>query len=62
MPKLDIPMFDGNTPRWWIRRCERAFEWHGVPEQQGVALVAAYLNDTGDDWYQGWAKVKEECH
>ena len=62
MPKLDIPMFDGNAPRWWIRRCERAFEWYGVPKQQRVTLVATYLNDAGDYWYQGWSKVKEECH
>jgi len=21
MPKLEIPLFDGKNPRWWIRRC-----------------------------------------
>jgi len=41
--KLDIPMFDGVSPRWWVKRCERMFQWYGIPDQQRLALAAAYL-------------------
>ena len=53
MPKMEIPLFDGHNPRWWVRRCERMFSLYNVAEQQNVTLAAAYLNDTGDVWYQG---------
>ena len=32
VPKLDIPLFDGENPRWWIRRCERMFTLYQVQE------------------------------
>lgn len=24
-------------------------------------MATTYLNDVGDDWYQGWAKMRGEC-
>jgi len=32
-----------------------------VAEQQNVTIAAAYLNDVGDAWYQGWMGVKDKC-
>lgn len=52
-PKLEIPMFDGTNPRWWVCRCERMFNFYRVLEQQRVTLVVAYLNDPGDTWFSG---------
>jgi len=52
-PRLEIPLFDGSKPRWWIRRCERFFQLYHIPEVQRVAMAAAYLDDTADSWYQG---------
>ena len=54
MPKLEIPLFDGSNPKWWVRRCKWMFGWHNVPKERRVALVVACLNDAGDAWYQGW--------
>ena len=25
MPKMEIPLFNGHNPRWWVRRCEGMF-------------------------------------
>lgn len=32
-----------------------------MAEQQKVTIVAAYLNDVGDAWYQKWMGVKDKC-
>lgn len=58
-PKLEIPLFDGENPRWWVRQCERMFTLYQVPEQHMITLASAYLNDMGDAWLQGWIRVKE---
>ena len=59
--KMEIPLFDSQNPRWSVRRCERMFSIYNVAEQQKVTLVAAYLNDVRDAWFQGWRRVKESC-
>ena len=61
MPKMEIPLFDGHNPRWWARCCARVFSLHNVAEAQKVTFVAAYLNDEGDTWFQGWSGVREDC-
>ena len=61
MPKMEIPLFNGHNPRWWVKRYERMFSHIVVAEQQKVTLVAAYLNNTGDALFQGWSGVKENC-
>ena len=53
VPKLELPIFEGTKPRWWLRRCEKLFEIHQVPENQRVALAVAYLHDEGEVWFQG---------
>ena len=58
MPHLEIPLFDGSKPRWWICRCERFFQLYNVPEVQRITMVAVYLNDAADSWYQGWIKAR----
>jgi len=47
-------MFEGMNPRWWVRRCERFFQFYKVPKEQKVNLVATYLNDAVDSWFQRW--------
>ena len=44
MPSLEIQIFVGDKPRWWIRRCKSFFHYYHVAENQKVNLVAAYLN------------------
>ena len=53
VPKLELPMFNRQKPRWWIKRCEKMFMIHQVAENQRVALALAYLNDSRDIWFQG---------
>lgn len=53
MPWVDIPTFDGVNPRWWLRKCERMFDWYNIPEEQRVSLISAYFIEVVDAWYQG---------
>ena len=39
--RLEIPLFDGENLRWWIRRRERMFSLYQVQEQQEVTLASA---------------------
>ena len=47
MPKLEIPIFEGEKPQWWIRRSERFFYHYRVAKENKVNM-AAYLNDVVD--------------
>jgi len=51
MPRLEIPVFEGDNPRWWVRKCERMFDWYDIPEVRRVPLAAAYFDDVVDAWY-----------
>jgi len=51
VPKLELPVFEGQKPQWWLRHCEKLFGIHQVVDHQRVALASAYLNDVGDMWF-----------
>ena len=59
MPQMEIPVFERNNPKWWVRKCERMFDWYSILEGRRVALVAAYFDDMVDAWYQGWTRVRD---
>ena len=61
MLKLEIPLFDNQNPRWWVRRCERMFSVYNVPKQQKVTLATTYLNNVGYAQFQRWSRGKEGC-
>jgi len=58
MPRLEIPLFEGSKLSWWIRRCERFFQFYGVIENQRINIATAYLNDTADAWFQEWYRSR----
>ena len=51
MPKLEISMFDGKNPRWWVKRCKKFFPFYNIEESQKVNLASTYLNDAADAWF-----------
>ncbi|XP_052203128.1 uncharacterized protein LOC127808594 [Diospyros lotus] len=60
MPRMEIPVFEGIHPRWWLRKCERLFEWYNVPRMQRVGLAVAYFNEVVDAWFQGCLSLRRE--
>ena len=61
MPKVEIPQFDVQNSRWWVRRYDRVFSLYNVADTQKMMIAAAHLNDVGDAWYHGWIRVKGDC-
>ena len=60
MPLMEIPTFEGVHPCWWLRKCERLFEWYNVPRMQRVSLATAYFNEGVDAWFQGCLRIRRE--
>lgn len=58
MLRMEIPVFEGDNPRWWVRKCKRMFEWYGILEGRWVSLAVAYFDDVVNTWYQGWTNVR----
>jgi len=57
---MEIPIFEAVNPRWWVRKCERVFEWNNVPMRQRVTLATTYFNEVVDAWFQGCVSVQNE--
>ena len=57
----EIAVVEGINLRWWLRKCERLFNWYKIPEGQRVALATSYFNNTGDAWFQRWSRVRGYC-
>lgn len=46
---MEIPIFERVNPRWWIKKCERVFEWNNIPMRQRV--FATYFNKAVYTWF-----------
>ena len=51
-PRMDIPTFEWDQPRWWIKWCEGVFYQYRVTERAKVNMAATYLDDVADAWFQ----------
>ena len=69
LPRWELPSFAGLAPKVWIRKCECYFTQYRVGNEQRMELVALYLNDVAEVWYQSmvlsggipnWIEFKEE--
>jgi len=60
MPQMEILAFERANPRWWLRKCERLFNWPNMPRGQSVSLAIAYFNEIMDIWFQGCLSVRED--
>lgn len=52
-PRIDLLMFLGEHPREWLRKCEKFFLAHQIPEIQKIEVVETYLEGKVDIWFQG---------
>ncbi|VVB01531.1 unnamed protein product [Arabis nemorensis] len=48
----DLPKFDGNHLREWIRRCEQFFDRHHTPPEQKTHVVSPYMVGKALQWHQ----------
>ena len=52
-PKLELPLFYGENPQEWLRKCNKYFLNYQVPENQKVDIVEMFLEGKADRWFQG---------
>ena len=51
-PKLELPLFYGENPQEWLRKCNKYFLNYQVPENQKVDVVEMFLEGKADRWFQ----------
>nr|XP_027108798.1 uncharacterized protein LOC113728610 [Coffea arabica] len=59
-PKIDLPLFSGENPREWIRKCNKYCVNYQIPEEQKVEVIEMYLEGKADRWFQGVKVEKPE--
>ena len=54
LPRIELPVFGGDNPRGWIRKCRKYFKMHNeLPVQQWVEVASMYLEGKSEIWFEG---------
>ncbi|XP_027060758.1 uncharacterized protein [Coffea arabica] len=53
-PKVEFPLFRGENPREWLRKCIKYFQIYHVAEEQWFDMIEMHLEDKADIWFQGF--------
>ena len=53
-PKIEFPVFEGNDPRGWIKKCTQYFGLCKVHESQKVDLASLYLKGPAETWFMNY--------
>lgn len=54
--KFEFPKFDGGNPRSWIRKCNKLFSHHSVPNNHKLYLATMNLEGEAEEWYAGFVQ------
>lgn len=57
-PKLEFPIFDGNGPRLWMKKCVKYFNLCKVLESQRVDLASMHITSRADSWFHSYIDVR----
>ena len=52
-PRIELPLFAGENPRIWLRKCQKYFITYQIPPEQQMEVVEMFLDNKADVWYQG---------
>ncbi|KAL0342958.1 UNVERIFIED_CONTAM: hypothetical protein Sangu_1183200, partial [Sesamum angustifolium] len=59
IPEIELPRFDGEVSRSWIRKCIRYFHIvHTIPKELRVSLAFVHFERKAKLWFQGFWKKK----
>lgn len=71
-PRIDLPKFNGDNPRLWIRKCmkylnfhpmsdhEKLFNSHHMSDHEKFLLVDINMEEEVDNWYLAYIDGREE--
>ncbi|KAL4281537.1 hypothetical protein GQ457_03G002250 [Hibiscus cannabinus] len=57
-PKIELPFFEGQNPRGWIKKCQKYFSIFAIPEHQKIEIASMYLNGKAETWFDGYIMQK----
>ena len=55
--KLDMPIFNGENPEWWVFRAERYFHLNQLTEEEKLMAAVVCLDGDALAWY-GWMETR----
>ncbi|XP_071933777.1 uncharacterized protein [Coffea arabica] len=50
---MELPIFNGENPREWIRKANKFFKINGVKESMKSEITELYFKDRADTWFHG---------
>ncbi|KAL2506516.1 Uncharacterized protein Adt_22137 [Abeliophyllum distichum] len=48
LSKIDFPVFGGGNPREWVKKANKYFQLHQIPDEMKMGIVEMYLNGKAD--------------
>ncbi|KAL2526007.1 Uncharacterized protein Adt_11061 [Abeliophyllum distichum] len=54
LPKIDFPQFGGENPTEWVRKANKYFQIHQIPEEMKLEIAVMYLKGRADVWFHGF--------
>ncbi|KAL2516989.1 Uncharacterized protein Adt_13236 [Abeliophyllum distichum] len=54
VPKIDFPQFGRENLREWVRKTNKYFQLHQIPEELKVGIAEMYLKGKTDVWFHGF--------
>lgn len=50
-PKVELTMFNGTDVKYWVRQCNRNFEYYSTFERDKIPVVALYFDKNVEKWF-----------
>ncbi|KAL2455652.1 Uncharacterized protein Adt_14045 [Abeliophyllum distichum] len=54
LTKINFLFFEGDNLSEWVRKSNKYFQLHQVPEELIVGMAEMYLKDRADIWFHGF--------
>lgn len=58
-PKMDFPVFNGDNPRSWIKKCNKFFSFYQIPDHQKVDFVFMNMEGKAGEWFDSYILSKK---
>ncbi|CAO2817554.1 unnamed protein product [Amaranthus hypochondriacus] len=58
IPKLDFPIFDGKTPRTWIRKANKYFQLCKIREEQKIDFASIHMIGKAEAWLDAYMAAR----
>ncbi|XP_074297152.1 uncharacterized protein LOC141627838 [Silene latifolia] len=57
-PKVEFPVFDGNGPRIWVKKCKKYFDLCKIADNQKLNLASLYMVGKAEAWVHSYMSMR----